>query len=269
MVLLTYFLVNFSDGSTVTEKDKDWIALQIEKDLKQATAVQLRHSEKNVLATLQIPENHLGLFYFKNAIAPRIVHCDVCRWKEEDASGNQIKTQRCGACRIFYRADTGVLRFALNQFEDEKKCKECSRKLVNNKCQYDGYTLVVKLLNEKVDEMRQKVAVLEQEKPDSNELTVLKNIKDKYDADPEYPEKLKGELKTYEEMPNSFLPVQNYEVRKTIGYVKNNEGDCQCLMLDTRTGFFKIYEDNIFNMKLNLGLFRIDEGVRSAAAIER
>lgn len=264
MALLTYFIINFSDGTTETEKDKDWFHLQEQKDLQQVTAVQLKHSDKNVLATLQIPQNHLGLFYFKSAIAPKVVHCDVCRWKEVDDFGKHIKTQRCGACRIFYRADTNVIRFALNQFEDENKCRECGRKLVNNKCRYDGFTLTKKTLNEKVAELRQKIATLEQEKPDSSELVVLKNIRDKYDTYPKYPNKLKQELSSYNEMPNSFLPVQNYEVRKTIGFVKNKNGDCQCLMLDTRTGFFKAYDDNIFNLNLNLSLFKISEEVKNA-----
>lgn len=261
--MIAYFIVNFSNGETITEKETDWPQLQEQKNLKEVTAVQFKHSDKNSLATLEIPADHLGLFYFKSAIAPKIVHCDVCRWKETDETGKHIATERCSNCTVFYRADKNVLKYALSQFEDEEACRECGRKLVNNKCQYDGFVLEKKQLDEKVSDLRQKTASLEQTNPESNETITLKNILRKFDEDPDYPSKLKNELNVFESLANSFLPVQNYEVRKTIGYVKNIQGDCQCLMLDTRTGFFKIYNDNIFDMGLNLQLFQIDAGVKN------
>lgn len=263
MALIAYFIANFSDGKTITEKETDWLQLQNQEDLKQVTAIQFKHTDKNTLATLQIPSDHFGLFYFKSAIAPKIVHCDVCRWKETDETGKQLSNQRCTNCSVFFRADKNILKYALSNFEDEETCKECGRKLVNNKCQYDGFILEKKQLPEKVTELRQKVSSLEQTNPTSNELIALKNILNKYEADSTYPAKLKQELQNFESLPNSFLPVQNYEVRKTVGYIKNEKGDCQCLMLDTRTGFFKIYNDNIFDMGLNLSLFKIDEVVKN------
>lgn len=262
MALIAYFIANFSNGETITEKEMDWPKLQEQKDLKEITAIQFKHTDKSSLATLQVPPNHLGLFYFKSAIAPKIVHCDVCRWKETDEKGNHLATERCTNCTIFYRADKSVLKYALGQFEDEENCIECGRKLVDGKCQYDGFTLQKKPVNEKVSDLRIKISSLEQSNPQSSELTTLKNILGKYDQDPEYPSKIKSELRVFDSLPNSFLPVQNYEVRKTVGYVKNEKGDCQCLMLDARTGFFKIYEDNVFSMSLNLGLFKIDGSVK-------
>lgn len=112
---------------------------------------------------------------------------------------------------------------------DSSKCHGCRRSKLK----------LVKELNQQIDDLKK------QHKKKNTE-NLLNDIirKSKH-------------LAGFESLPNLYEELPNKTTHQEIGAVYNKKGDCVVLQMDLRTGFFKTYFSNAFELKLNLPLHGI------------